>query len=313
MPSVSIVVPAFNASRTLAETLQSLSSQQYEDWEGIVVDDGSTPDHNYEAACDIDHRIRLIHQRNGGPSIARNLGILTSDSRYIAFLDSDDLWESTKLRQQIELLDRHPEFNLCFTDFSRSEDAQGTESSLRNYRKRTPGYEFHDLLHENFVATSSVVVRREALALTGLFNPDLMGPEDLDLWLRFARLGEFGFIDSVLVRKRDHKENLSSSLVFTRNHVKMLNLWLKIAENDALAKRVIRRSLRQVHFHRAYGAQTNGLLRESRSAYFASARMGYRPIDCIIRGFILSLPEKAARLAFRIAHQWHNLFAPEQL
>ena len=101
MPTVSVVIPAYNAEEYIAETLDSVLSQNYSDYEILVIDDGST-DHTGEVLAHYGDRIHLFQKPNGGPASARNLGLKHARGRYIAFLDSDDLWHPEKLARQVE-------------------------------------------------------------------------------------------------------------------------------------------------------------------------------------------------------------------
>ena len=87
-------------------------SQDHSDLEVVVIDDGSTDGVDYSEVARLDHRVQYVRQANGGPSVARNRGILDSDSPYIAFLNSDDLWDATKLSRQVDLMETEPR---CFS------------------------------------------------------------------------------------------------------------------------------------------------------------------------------------------------------
>src|SRR5262245_32619321 len=112
MPEVSVVIPAYNAGRTIAAALESVFAQTYRDFEVIVVDDGSDDD---TATCLGPWRDRIAYVRsgpNGGPARARNIGIAHARGRLIAFLDADDAWMPRKLHRQVEYFDRFPETGL---------------------------------------------------------------------------------------------------------------------------------------------------------------------------------------------------------
>src|ERR1700680_1606833 len=118
LPLVTVVVPAYNYEHFISETLLSVRAQTYQQWECIVVDDGST-DNTGSAVSDFvekDPRIKYIRQENGGLAAARNTGIAHGAGEYYQFLDADDLLEPRKFERQVELLEQHPEIDITFAD-----------------------------------------------------------------------------------------------------------------------------------------------------------------------------------------------------
>ena len=118
-PEVSIILPTYNAEKTIISTIESVFHQTYTDYELIVIDDGST-DKTRMVLQPYSDRIKYIYKKNGGPSSARNLGINESVGKYIAFIDSDDVWQENKLEKQIKYFreDNKNEVGLVFTDRS---------------------------------------------------------------------------------------------------------------------------------------------------------------------------------------------------
>src|SRR5437773_3361686 len=273
---VSVVIPTFNSADYLAQAIQSVLVQTYQDFEIIVVDDAST-DHTEEVLRPFAKRICYVRQDRGGPSVARNRGILQARGEMIAFLDADDVWRPTKLARQVEFLDYYPEACLVYTDFTRGpQPGSNNESRLQAFKPRDSTQAFQGLLEENFIATPTVMVRRSALARSGLFDPKLRGSEDLDLWLRLAgkpggwhalRLCEgraevamtprpsktqgvppvsdrrFGFIDEILVDVRRHDANTSRTVDFIHEQIRATGIMLARWGNDPVAARLIRRRL----------------------------------------------------------------------
>ncbi|HPP08870.1 MAG TPA: glycosyltransferase family A protein, partial [bacterium] len=118
MAKVSVIVPVYNAERFIGETLRSVLCQTYKDIEVIVVDDGST-DHSVEVIKKYnDPRIMLIRQQNRGVSAARNTGIKSSNGKFIALLDHDDLWLAEKIEKQMILFEKNPDVALVYSDIS---------------------------------------------------------------------------------------------------------------------------------------------------------------------------------------------------
>ena len=182
---VSIVTPAYTAGRFIAETIHSVLAQTHNNWELIIVDDGSPDD-----TCSIveqisreDCRIRLIRQRrNLGPSVARNRGLEAASGRYIAFLDADDLWLPQKLERQIQFMG-DVNAAISFTAFRRiSETGDRCGRLIRIPERLTYG----QLLRNTAIAASAVLIDR---GLTGAFQMSMAPCDDYFLWLEFLRRG----------------------------------------------------------------------------------------------------------------------------
>lgn len=209
MPSVSVIIPSFNRAGYIAKTLQSALGQSYKDKEIIVIDDGST-DNTYEAIRPyLDKIIYYKNKTNGGPPVARNLGLKLAKGRYIAFLDSDDLWLPGKLDIQVEYLDRNEEIGLLFTDMEIfQEDDKGHKIIVETVRLENNDLSFASLFRCNFIPTLTVMFRRECIEKVGLFDESMEIAEDYEMWLRIRRFYEFGHIPRVLAKYRLHEGNI---------------------------------------------------------------------------------------------------------
>jgi glycosyltransferase involved in cell wall biosynthesis len=273
---VSVVIPTFNCAEFLIQALGSVLDQTYQDFEIIVVDDSST-DNTQQSLQPFGNRVRYIRQERAGPSIARNRAILQAQGELIAFLDADDLWRPTKLARQVEYLSHYSECLLVYTDFTRgSNPGSNNESRLKAFKPRNAADPFHSLLNENFIATPTVMVRREALARSGLFDPTLKGSEDLDLWLRLANAqgpyAGFGFIDEILVDVRQHEGNTSRTVEFIQEQIRASHLMMSRWADDPEAVRLLRRRLGNCLWNLAFAYQTRGQFDQARSAYWSLAR-----------------------------------------
>jgi glycosyltransferase involved in cell wall biosynthesis len=202
---VSVVVPLFNAARTVAASLRSALEGGLEQLEIIVVDDGSQ-DASAQIVRDLaDPRITLLQRPapSGGAAHPRNLAIARAQAPYIAFLDADDLLKPGKLAAAADALDAHPEAGFAFGEFEHI-DAEGQvlESFVVRDKlvacplARTPladGWSFiaqaelaRGFLYRNFISPSGVMVRKSVLDEVGGFDESLVYSEDLDLWFRLA-------------------------------------------------------------------------------------------------------------------------------
>jgi glycosyltransferase involved in cell wall biosynthesis len=204
MPKVSVIVPVYNGMAYLPETITNLLNQTYTDFEVVIVNDGST-DNLAEWVSQIsDSRIKLISQENQGLAKTRNTGIRESQGEYLAFLDADDLWESTKLAKQVEVLDAHPEVGLVYSWVTYL-NQQG-KSTGRTVCYQAEGNVWSELVTKNLIECGSVpMVRRACLEAVGLFDEQLSHlnvGEDWDMWLRIAARYPFKVIKESLVYYR---------------------------------------------------------------------------------------------------------------
>lgn len=184
-PLVSVVTPAFNARRFIAEAVGSVLAQTFADFEMLVVDDCS-PDDTAEivsALARADGRVRLIqHRENGGPAAARDSALERARGRYVAFLDSDDLWLPGKLEEQISFMQER-DAALSYTQYRRiSEDGKPISPPI----PIPPRLDYRGLLKNTAMATSTVVVDRTK---TGPFRMIRTYYDDFALWLTLLKKG----------------------------------------------------------------------------------------------------------------------------
>ena len=289
-PLVSVIIPAYNSGQYVSEAIESVFSQTYKGYEILVVDDGSTDDTRVRIEPYLE-RIRFFSQQNAGPSVARNCGILNARGLYIAFLDADDLWLPTKLAKQVAYLEENSNSILVYTDYNRTTNpGSSQESRLSAYEHKATGRVFYQLLRENFIHTSSVLLRREAIAEVGMFESSLRGAEDLDLWLRLSGIGNFGMIDEGLMYCRRHSANVTGTLKFIRYKVRALQWLLARWASDSRAARQIRLNLGETYWDLAYKEWKHNNYKESRRAYWQNAIHGPHRLGSVIRTLVCCLP-----------------------
>ena len=188
---ISVIIPLYNKEKHIANTLQTVFAQTFQDFEIVIIDDGSTDD-SVEKVNEIkDSRIRLIHQENAGVSAARNKGIAEARHDYIAFLDADDEWKPEYLEKQIDLIHRFPECQVyaCAYELKAKEKItpislnkilfQDEKGILTNY------FEVASCSHPP-LWTSAVVLKKEAIQSIGGFPVGIKAGEDLLTWSRLA-------------------------------------------------------------------------------------------------------------------------------
>ncbi len=199
---VSVVIPVFNGASFLAEAIDSALEQSYDNIEVLVIDDGST-DNTSEVCERYSDKIRYYRKENGGQASARNFGIERSEGNFIAFLDSDDIWDSEKIEKQILKM----QSNKCMWSYT---DAMAFTGNKSLYKFSTTSRQFEgniliNLFLKNFIVASSVIVHRSILNKIGVFA--LIKREDWDLWLRIAETYEVALVKEELVRYRIHQKS----------------------------------------------------------------------------------------------------------
>jgi len=208
MSKVSVIIPTYNRLPMVKEAVASVLAQEYEDLELIVVDDGST-DGTAEEIRKYGGRVKLLlNTENRGVSAARNKGILHAKGKYVAFLDSDDLWVKGKLKIQAAFLDENPHYPLCYTD--EIWIRRGKRVNPRIKHAKFSGWIFDKCLPLCTISPSSAMMRKTLFAKVGLFDEALPVCEDYDFWLRISIRFPIFFINRKLIIKRGgHPDQLS--------------------------------------------------------------------------------------------------------
>jgi glycosyltransferase involved in cell wall biosynthesis len=186
MPKISVIIPAYNAERTILETIQSVRQQTFQDFELIIIDDGSK-DRTLELLQTIkDDRLKIFSYENGGVAAARNRGIFNANGDYIAFLDADDLWTPDKLESQLAALQQHPEAGVAYSWTYYFMDGQ--ERTLHPGKQLFyQGNVYAQLLVNNFLASgSNPMICRKVIESVGQFDSACTPCEDWDFYLRLA-------------------------------------------------------------------------------------------------------------------------------
>lgn len=209
-PEVSVIIPVHNRYELLKEAVSTVMGQSFKDFELIVVDDGST---------DMTPTIELYYKRDpqfkyfriehsGMPGYVRNIGAEKAEGRYLAFLDSDDLWMSTKLERQIQFFKDNPEMRIVHT--RERWIRNGKEVSQKRQTYKRSGMIFNDALVKCIIGPSTVVLEKKLFFDAGGFREDLEVAEDYELWLKLTDRFEVGYIDEFLITKRaGHSGQLS--------------------------------------------------------------------------------------------------------
>lgn len=204
---VSVIIPTYNRGSFIKETINSVLNQTYQNFEILVIDDGSTDNTKEIVHSFNDQRIQYIHQKHSGfPAVARNTGMKIAKGEYIAFLDSDDLWFPQKLEKQMKLFEIYPGKLLISTN--------GIIFPVKPYIrfldfKRDKIISLNELLRKNIIINSSVLMKRSIINEIGFLdeNSALKSGQDYDYWLRLLKYKENSILilKDILVKYRDHE------------------------------------------------------------------------------------------------------------
>jgi glycosyltransferase involved in cell wall biosynthesis len=313
IPDVSVIIPVYRGSQYIAQALTSVFSQRFTAYEVIVVNDGSPEAEQVERELHpYAQQITYIKQENGGPSSARNAGILQAKGEYVAFLDCDDAWHPSYLAEQLALLRADPELDLIYCDALLIGASPNAGKTVMEINPSRGAVSLESLLKlDCSVITSCTVVRRQCLLDAGLFDKDRRCCEDYDMWVRIAnRGGRMTYQHKVLAFRRIHSQAITAdpSYVIDSQVAVFRKLGASlplIPLHQAIVQKQIARCMAEIHLHRSKADLMAGKYSEAASGvrfandYFQSRKL--RSVEWIIR----HMP-RTVRLFYRTRNRWYS-------
>lgn len=206
-PLISVVISCYNYAKFLNDSIDSALNQSYSNIEVIVVNDGST-DNSHEIALGYGDKIRYFQHENAGLSYTKNFGANQAAGEYIAFLDADDIWRSDKLQCQMALFSNKTVSIVYSRRLAINENDLIQEIDKRSYSR---GNITKDILFQNYICFSSVIIKTSTWKTYGGFDETLRRSSDFDFWLRTAPLEQFDYSDEPLVYYRSGHGNISAN------------------------------------------------------------------------------------------------------
>ena len=218
MPRVSVVIPSYNHGSYIGRSLESVLAQSYQDFEIVIVDDGSTDDSVEKIRSLGDRRVTIeVFPQNRGACVALNAAIRRATGEFIAVLNSDDFFQPEKLKRQVDFLDAHPEVGAVFARPSivdqRGIAVQGHPMGAA-FRRVTNVSRFEwlrRLFSDNMLCHPTLMARRTCYDRVGLYNPRLAQLPDLEMWIRLCRCFEIHVLDDELTAFRVLDDNRNAS------------------------------------------------------------------------------------------------------
>lgn len=208
MDSVSVIIPTFNRLGLLQEALDSVWTQTLPPEEVLIVDDGSSDGTQEWLQSQGRSNLKFLTQAHQGPAVARNYGVQTAQGKWIAFLDSDDLWLPEKIERQLSFLHENPDYKICQTE--EIWIRRGIRVNPRLHHRKYSGHIFEKCLPLCIISPSAVLLDREFFLELGGFDPDFPVCEDYELWLRATLKSPVKTLEAALTVKRGgHRDQLS--------------------------------------------------------------------------------------------------------
>jgi len=269
---VSVIIPTYNRQAMLKEAVESVLAQDYQNFELIVVDDGST-DLTPETLKSYGEAVTVIRQHNQGVSSARNAGIKAASADLVAFLDSDDLWLPQKLSSQTDFFKANPEALICQTQEIWIRN--GVRANPKKQHQKVAGMIFEPSLKLCLVSPSAVMMRTSLFETVGLFDQDLPACEDYDLWLRISCRYPIYLIDKPLVIKRGgHADQLSRASGLDKFRIQAI---IKIIQSGRLSPAQYHAAVETLHEKcKIYACGCRKRKRIEEAAYYETLAQKYR-------------------------------------
>ncbi len=260
---VSVIIPTYNRVALVQEAVASVLAQTWQDFEVLVVDDGST-DHTVAALAPFAGQVRVVRRPSrGGVSAARNRGIAAARGQWLAFLDSDDLWLPEKLSRQWAFLEAQPGLLLCQTE--ETWVRRGVRVNQPLSHRKVGGDIFLPSLERCLVSPSAVLLHRRLIEEHGGFDENLPAAEDYDLWLRLSWRYPVGLVPEALVIKRGgHADQLSRQWGLDRHRIRALVKLVAEPDLPPLYAEAARRVLAAKCAIYAQGCEKRGKMAEAR-------------------------------------------------
>lgn len=312
MPKFSVVIPAYNCSHLIHQAVDSVLHQNFNDFEILIVDDGSIDDTQKVVQKYLSsEKLRYIYQKNAGPGAARNNGIRNATGEYIIFLDSDDVFYQTCVESLAGFLDRNSNVDFLFTNYDIFDENGVINSSgidswriFRNIHYHVVGDDewifseslsMYIIQYGGFMHTSGVTIKRKIFEEIGYFEEGYCYGEDDELYARATYRSVSGYIDRVLSRKRNHSASLihnpDKKLRNARDYLDLTRHQLEYYQDDHEISEIVQKKVERLAYDYCWCLNESGRLNEARQEICSHLRerVSWPLVKLLVKNFLLKI------------------------
>lgn len=284
-----MIIPTYNRARVITDAINSVLAQTFNNVQLIIVDDGSTDD-TKEVLAPYRGKLEYFYKANGGVSSARNAGFRMAKGKYVAFLDSDDIWHPERLEILVNFMEHNDCYSAVFTD-SENIDSDGNVIGITRFGKLfldgEPSLLF--VLEHMFTGIAYMCMRKNTLLEVGKFDETLTTAEDIDYALRLAAHHKIAHIAMPLLKIRKSTNSLSSSM-FTGNRVVVLRKFMhNYPELASQYREVINATFARIHLSYGEDLLWARHIREGRAQLFKSLnyQINFKTLQLLAKSCVL--------------------------
>ena len=302
-PKLSVIIASYNHERYIARTLRSLEEQSFQDFEIIIIDDGSV-DTTVEVVRKANSRAQIITQSNAGVNITRNRAVERSKGQYLCFVDSDDVEHQDRFAQQVLMLDSDPDIGLVFADSYIIDDNPDQEVILGKFSDTypvIPGDVAENLITQYcFVPFATTMIRKDIFVNTGLFESDRYAMGHMK-WIEIAYLTKAHYDSTPLAHRRRHEKNVSRLTKkedgYRRLRESLTTLLQKYPELKQSVGSGLNKRFAKTYFLTGFFYGTEGDIQKARTNYKQALRIN--PLSPVYLGaaMLVAMPCKKAIIA----------------
>ncbi len=215
-PLISVILPTYNGSKYLREALDSVFAQTHTRFEVIIIDNGSVDD-TLKTLSEYHGKLKVLSESRKGVAFARNTGIANASGDHIAFIDQDDIWLPDKLKTQLDILLKFDQIGMVGCSYYSIDGSSAITGLVEKRDVKSRNYLKDELFVRNFIGPPvCMLIRKDVLNHVGLFDTNLNGVEDKDLWFRILNKYDLKFSEKPLIKYRIHSNNAHKNVPFMK-------------------------------------------------------------------------------------------------